>query len=119
MQKWNIWFCSALLAVVSVAPLVAGSKDASDAKATTDASANTAQPDPAAASPNLTPVAGSANVTALLGVLVMKGVLAPSEANAIRDAAPEAELQLLVEALARKGGGGLQCPAHGRITGRN
>jgi hypothetical protein len=42
-------------------------------------------------------------VTALLGVLVMKGVLAPSEANAIHDAAPEAEFQLLVEALARKG----------------
>jgi hypothetical protein len=36
-------------------------------------------------------------------VLVMKGVLAPSEANAIHDAAPEAEFQLLVAALARKG----------------
>jgi hypothetical protein len=42
-------------------------------------------------------------VTALLGVLVMKGVLAPGEANAIRTAAPEAEFQMLVEALARKG----------------
>jgi hypothetical protein len=39
----------------------------------------------------------------LLGVLVMKGVLAPAEANAIRNAAPEAEFQLLVEALSRKG----------------
>ncbi len=101
MQKWTGWICSALLAVVSVAPLLA---NASDAKATTDASANsTAQPDPAAANPNITPAAGNANVTALLGVLVMKGVLAPSEANAIRNAAPEAEFRLLVEALARKG----------------
>jgi hypothetical protein len=33
----------------------------------------------------------------------MKGVLAPAEANSIRNAAPEAEFQLLVEALARKG----------------
>jgi hypothetical protein len=39
----------------------------------------------------------------LLGVLVTKGVLAPAEANAIRNAAPEAEFQLLVEALSRKG----------------
>jgi len=101
MQKWTGWICSALLAVVSVAPLLA---NASDAKATPDASANpTAQPDPAAANPNITPAAGNANVTALLGVLVMKGVLAPSEANAIRNAAPEAEFRLLVEALARKG----------------
>src|SRR5208283_1161103 len=35
--------------------------------------------------------------------LVMKGVLAPSEANAIKNAAPEAEFQLLVDALSRKG----------------
>jgi hypothetical protein len=46
---------------------------------------------------------GDANVTALLGVLVMKGVLAPTEANAIRNADPKAEFQLLVEALNRKG----------------
>jgi hypothetical protein len=33
----------------------------------------------------------------------MKGVLAPTEANAIRNAAPDSEFQLLVEALSRKG----------------
>ena len=33
----------------------------------------------------------------------MKGVLAPAEANAIRNAAPDTEFQLLVEALSRKG----------------
>jgi len=104
MQKWKIWICSLLIVVVSVAPVLAGTKDATDAKATAETSANpAAQPDPAAASPNLTPIAGNANVTALLGVLVMKGVLAPSEANAIRNAAPEAEFRLLVEALTRKG----------------
>jgi hypothetical protein len=36
-------------------------------------------------------------------VLVTKGVLSAAEANAIRDAAPEAEFRLLVEALNRKG----------------
>jgi hypothetical protein len=34
---------------------------------------------------------------------VTKGVLSAAEANAIRDAAPETEFQLLVEALNRKG----------------
>jgi len=42
-------------------------------------------------------------MAALLNALVAKGVLAPTEANAIRNAAPEAEFQLLVEALSRKG----------------
>ena len=103
-MKWKQWICSSLLAVVSVAPVLAGTKDATDAKtpAETTTGNPAAQPAPAAnASP--TPVAGSGNVTALLGVLVMKGVLAPAEANAIRNAAPEAEFQMLVELLARKG----------------
>src|ERR1019366_2174925 len=79
----------------------AGTKDAADSKTPAKTAANpAAQPAPAA-NPNIS--SGNANVTALLGVLVMKGVLAPSEANAIRDAEPEAEFQLLVEALARKG----------------
>ncbi len=103
MPKYNRWICSALLAAVSVAPVLAGTKDATDAKAAETNANPAAQPAPAAAAnPNLTS-AGSTNVTALLGVLVMKGILDPSEANSIRNAAPEAELQLLVEALARKG----------------
>ncbi len=56
-------------------------------------------------SPSISPAlaTGDASVTALLGVLVMKGVLAPSEANAIRNAAPAGQFQALVEALSRKG----------------
>ena len=42
-------------------------------------------------------------VTALLDVLVAKGILAPAEASAIRSAGPDAEVQLLIEALNRKG----------------
>ena len=108
MQKLTLWICSSLLAAVSVAPVLAGTKDATDAKTPAETTANPASANPAAqpaaaANPNITPSAASANVTALLGVLVMKGVLAPAEANAIRDAAPDAEFQLLVEALARKG----------------
>jgi hypothetical protein len=113
MQKLKQFICCSLLVVVSVAPALAGAKDATDAKASAattaksdsgnPASGNPAAQPAAAANPNITPVAGNANVTALLGVLVMKGVLTAGEANAIRNAAPDAELQLLLEALARKG----------------
>ncbi len=118
MQKLRQFICCSLLVVVSVAPALAGAKDATDAKASAETSAKSASGNPAsgnpgsgnpaaqpaaAANPSLAPVAGNANVTALLGILVMKGVLAPSEANAIRNAAPDAELQLLLDALARKG----------------
>lgn len=108
MQKLKLWICIPLLVAVSVVPVLAGTKDATDTKTPAETTANPASGNPvaqpaAAANPNINPAAGSANVTALLGVLVMKGVLAPAEANAIRDAAPDAEFQLLVEALARKG----------------
>ena len=100
MSIWKQFVYSLVIAVISVAPVAAGTKDATDAK--TPATNTAAQPTTAANS-GIAPGAGNANVTALLGVLVMKGVLAPSEANAILNAAPEAEFQLLVEALTRKG----------------
>ncbi len=99
------WICSALLAAVSVAPVLAGTKDAADAKATpeaTSAASPAAQPATAAASPTLTPAAGT-NTTALLGVLVMKGVLTPAEAKSIEAAPAGSEVQLLVDVLTRKG----------------
>ncbi len=100
--KRLLW--SLIVLAITAAPLMAGSDDAKTAKEdaanASEAAAAPASPNPAA---SLTPASGSANVTALLGVLVMKGVLAPAEANAIRNAAPEAEFQLLVEALSRKG----------------
>jgi len=99
IMKLKQWICSSLFLVVSVVPALAGVNDA-DAKKPAETANPAAQP-ATAANPNVS--AGNANVTALLGVLVMKGVLAPGEANAIRNAAPEAEFQLLVEALARKG----------------
>lgn len=103
MPKLKPWICSALLAVLSVGPALAGADDAADKKtpASTTASA-AAQPAAAATNPNPTPSAGT-NVTALLGVLVMKGVLAPAEAKSIESAPPGAEFQALVDALARKG----------------
>jgi len=105
MLKWNRVIGVSVLIIVSVGPAFAGSKDVTEAKTAAETAANAAgngAGQPVAANPSLTSV-GGANVTALLGVLVMKGVLAPAEANAIRNAAPEAEFQLLVEALARKG----------------
>ena len=101
MQKWMQWICCSLIVVVSVAPALAGTKDATDAKKSADTTPPAAaQP---AASTNINSTAANANVTALLGVLVMKGVLAPTEANAIRNASPDQEFQLLEQALARKG----------------
>ena len=102
MLNLNKWLSSLLLLAVAAVPVLAGSNDANPAN-TSAANTTGAEATPAAASPSLTPTAGDANITALLGVLVMKGVLAPAEANAIRNAAPEAEFQLLVEALSRKG----------------
>jgi hypothetical protein len=89
---------SALLLAVTVIPVIAGTNDA---KPNNEGAANTAPATSANPTPNLSTT--DANVTALLGVLVMKGVLAPAEANSIRNADPKAEFQLLVEALSRKG----------------
>jgi hypothetical protein len=100
--KQLLWSLTVLS--ITVVPLMAESNDAKTSKENAanaaEAAATPPSPSPAA---SLTPAAGNTNVTALLGVLVMKGVLAPAEANAIRNAAPEAEFQLLVEALSRKG----------------
>ena len=102
MSTLRNWFTSLLILAVTAVPVMAGSNDA---KTTKENSTNTtsAETAPAAASPNLSTTAGDANVTALIGALVMKGVLAPNEANAIRNAAPNAQFKALVEALSRKG----------------
>jgi hypothetical protein len=104
MSKLRKWLCASLLTMVATAPLMAGSDDAVPANNGTGTNAtNAAEPAASPATLNPTAAISSGNVTALLGVLVMKGVLAPSEAKAIQGAAPEAEFQLLVEALTRKG----------------
>ena len=102
MSKFSKWLCASLITLVATAPVMAGSDDAVPGNNGTGTNATAAEPAP---SPALNPTSAisNTNVTALLGVLVMKGVLAPSEANAIQGAAPEAEFQLLVEALTRKG----------------
>jgi hypothetical protein len=115
------WLCSSLLVAVSVAPVFAGTNEAAEAKngpaANTAAAPNAgvpaaASPNPSpnpspspspSLSPNISVASGNAKMAALLNALVTKGVLAPSEANAIRNAAPEAAFQLLFDALNRKG----------------
>lgn len=99
MPKLKLWVGSSLLAIATVVPAVAGAKDGTETK-TPETTNSAAQP--AAANANINP-AGQVNVTALLGVLVMKGVLAPAEAKSIEAAPPGAEFQALVEALTRKG----------------
>jgi hypothetical protein len=101
MLNVKVWMSTLLVLAITALPVMAGSNDAKTAK---ENSTNAgAEATPAAASPNLATTPGDVKVTALLGVLVMKGVLAPNEANAIRDAAPSAQFQALVEALSRKG----------------
>ena len=102
MLRWNAFLECVLVVAVLVGSALAGAKDGADAKTSAENAASTAEP-AAGVPPGVTVTGGSTNITALLGVLVMKGVLAPAEANSIRNAAPDAEFQLLVEALARKG----------------
>ena len=96
------WCSRLLLLAIAATPALAGSNDAKPAN-TNAANAAAAEATPVAASPSLAPTAADANVNALLGVLVTKGVLASTEATAIRNAAPELKFQLLVDALNRKG----------------
>src|ERR1700691_2411328 len=109
------WLSSFFVLAITALPVMAGNNDAKTAKENA-AGASSAEAGPAANNGNPSPVptpspslsvtpptAVDANITALLGVLVMKGVLNPSEANAIRNAAPTTQFQALVEALSRKG----------------
>ena len=105
MSTMKTWLSSLLVLAVTAVPVIAENNSAKTANENTanESSAEATPPPSPSPTPTLTTTAGNANVTALLGVLVMKGVLAPSEANAIKNAAPEAEFQLLVDALSRKG----------------
>ena len=99
MARLTSWFLCLLLVAMAVGPALAGENNSAAVAGTTETT--TAEPASGAAL-NPMPAAGG-NVTALLGVLVMKGVLAPSEAKSIESAAPGTEFQALLDALARKG----------------
>ena len=100
MSKRNSLLGSLLVVALLIGSAVAGAKDA-DAKTAGESAANSLPSAPT--TPNVALNAGGANVTALLGVLVMKGVLAPGEAAAIQNAAADSKFQMLVDVLARKG----------------
>jgi hypothetical protein len=77
-----------------------------NAPGATGAVAGTAAPAAAPSpSPDAKPAAAidAVNLPALVNALLKKGVLTSSEVDALRLAAPESELQLLVEVLTRKG----------------
>ena len=92
-----------LLSVLLTAPVMAGNNDGKAGE--NEKGAGTASPGaitaPAIASPS--PTINDVNLTALLGVLMMKGVLTPADANAIRNADPSTQFRALTEALASKG----------------
>jgi len=103
MLKMKRWLLSLIVLAVTAVPVMAGNNDAktpTGKEASAEPGAASANPNP---SPSLSAAPGNTNVTALLAVLVKKGVLESAEADAIRNAAPDAEFQLLVEALSRKG----------------
>src|SRR5277367_4672085 len=120
MLKLRTWLSSLLVVAVTAVPVMAGNNEAktgnensatsTSAGAGPAAASASAEPSPGP-SPNPSPspsvsvstTTGEANLATLLNVLVKKGVLAPTEANSIRNAAPGTEFQLLVEALSRKG----------------
>jgi hypothetical protein len=105
MPKLRTWLFTLLVLAITALPVLAGNNETKPESAnTTAAAASPANPTPSpSVGLGMATSAGDANVTALLGVLVMKGVLAPTEANAIRDASPAGQFQALVETLARKG----------------
>src|SRR5260370_27077418 len=104
MPKLRTWLFSLLVLAITAVPVLAGNNEAKPESNTTAAPASPANSTPSpSVGLGMAATAGDANVTALLGVLVMKGVLAPTEANAIRDASPAGQFQALVETLARKG----------------
>lgn len=105
------WLCSSLLAALSVAPIFAQKNDSTERKSSPSASTGNAStattldaiPANSQPSPSVSAAVTNANINALLGVMETKGLITSTEANAIRSAAPEAEFQLVVEALSRKG----------------
>jgi hypothetical protein len=109
MKQKKRWLCISLLFAVTVAAGFARTGDPAEAKSNSTSGANSEAAAAADPSPSPTPTpaptlsVGNQNVAALLNVLVSKSVLTPAEAGEIRNAAPDAEFQLLVQALSRKG----------------
>ena len=117
MTRVNSWVLCILLVAMVAVPVFAGD-DAAPGKSSTTATATAGSAAPADAnSTAAAPTTGTAsaaapasaltnptgNVTALLGVLVMKGVLSPTEAKSIDASSPEAKFQALVDVLTSKG----------------
>jgi hypothetical protein len=106
MLKLKVWLLGLLVVAIMAVPVMAGNNDSKKADGNAaNTTATEGSPTVGSPSPSISPTSatGDASVTALLGVLVMKGVLAPTEANAIRNASPAGQFQALVEALSRKG----------------
>ncbi|HEX6505200.1 MAG TPA: hypothetical protein VF011_18300 [Terriglobales bacterium] len=103
MLKVRNWACILVAIVVTIVPTFAVTNEA--AAANTSSAATAANPEPAATpvTPSPAPVLVNSNMNALLGALVSKGVFTPSEVRSIQNATPDAEFQLLVQALTRKG----------------
>ena len=104
------WLSHLIILAIAAVPVMAANNDTKPANENA-ANTSSAAVAPAAAnpspspSPSLSPASSGSdtNFAALLGTLIKKGVLVPTEANAIQNAAPGVQFQLLVETLSRKG----------------
>ncbi len=110
MRELKPWLAGLLILPVMAVPLHAqydrGGKAVETEPGASSEKAGTGPATAAPASnPALRPAAapGAASLSALVDVLLTKDVLTPAEVKAIRNAAPAAQLQLLVQALTRKG----------------
>jgi hypothetical protein len=114
MRKLSGIFLAVAVLAVAVATVSAENGNDGAANGSVPGASSSAAGTPAAnpstnPSSNVDPAAKPAaaisavNLAALLDALLKKGVLTSSEIDAIRVAAPDAELQLLVQALTRKG----------------
>jgi len=103
MTNLRKWLFGLLLSVLLTVPVVAGNNDgkAGENENGPGAANPGAVTAPAVASPS--PTINDVNLTALLGVLMMKEVLTPAEANAIRNSDPSTQFRALTAALASKG----------------
>jgi hypothetical protein len=109
MLKSKVWLSCLVLLTTAIVPLNAQNNRAGRceiALSAIGAAGETAAPNPAPA-PTIVPKPAAAisavNLSGLLDALLKKGVLTPSEVNALRIADPDSKLQLLIEALTRKG----------------
>ena len=109
MLESKVWLSGLVALAIATVPLYAQNNRAGRSENAlsaigADGGTYAAIPDPTSVPvPKPAAAISAVNLPALLDALLKKGVLTPSEVNSLHIAAPDSELQLLVEVLTRKG----------------